>query len=108
MQKFTESVKFIPDPSIIKKYASFIIPFYITRELKCDVKLIDEYLDMFSSKNFTKNTNMISELEILACKNIIDDPMTPQGYQQLKNDIENKCYKLEIFLKKNISIKYEF
>jgi hypothetical protein len=108
MQKFTESVKFVPDPSIVKKYASYIIPLYLNRTLKCDVKLIDEYLDMYTSKNFTKNNNLISELEILACKNITDDPMTQQGYQQLKNDIDNKCIKLEKFLFKNIDIKYEF
>lgn len=108
MQKFTESVKFIPDPSIIKKYASYIIPLYLNRTIKCDLRLIDEYLEMFNSKNFIKNINMVSDLEILACKNIIDDPFTPQGYQQLKNDIDNKCYKLEKFLIKTIDIKYEF
>lgn len=108
MQKFTESVRFIPDPSIIKKYASYIIPLYLTRELKCDYKLIDEYLEMYKNINFNKNNNMVSDLEILACKNIIEDPMTQQGYQQLKNDVDNKCYKLEMFLRKNIRVKYEF
>lgn len=108
MQKFTESVKFIPDPSLIKKYASYLIPLYLNRVLNCDLKLIDEYLEMYNSKNFIKNINMVSDLEILACKNIIDDPLTPQGYQQLKNDIDNKCYKLEKFLFRNIELKYEF
>ncbi len=102
MQKFTESVKFIPDPSIIKKYASYIIPLYLTREIKCDTKLIDEYLEMYQGANFEKNTNMISDLEILAVKNIFDDPLTSQGFQQIKNDLHNKSAKLEMFLRKNL------
>jgi hypothetical protein len=108
MQKFTESVKFIPDPSIIKKYASFIIPLYLNRELKCDLKLIDEYLELNKSVNFNKSNNIVCDLEILACKNIFDDPTTQTGFTQLKLDIDNKCDKLEKFLIRKINIKYEF
>ena len=67
MLKFTqidESKSFIPDPSVIKKYASFIIPLYIQGELICKDDLLDEYLDMNKEKNKEKNRNMICDLEI--------------------------------------------
>jgi hypothetical protein len=105
MKKFTkvyESKTFLPDPSVIKKYASYIMPLYITQELTCQSNLLDEYLEMCKSTNTSKNRNVICELEILACKNIVENPLTQNGYNQLKTDIDNKCIKLEKFLKKYI------
>lgn len=111
MLKFSqinESKTFIPDPSIIKKYASFIIPLYIQGELICKDELLDEYLDMNKEKNREKNRNMISDLEILAIRNLFDNPMTTNGYSQLKLEIDKKCPKLDAFLKKFYQKKIEF
>ena len=111
MLKFTqidESKSFIPDPSVIKKYASFIIPLYIPGELICKDDLLDEYLDMNKEKNKEKNRNMICDLEILAIKNLFDNPMTISGYNELISDVEKKCVKLETFLRKYYQKKFEF
>jgi len=112
MIKFTEMITeakhFNPDPSVIKKYASFIIPLYITGELKCEDKSLNEYLEMNKSNNHNKNTNVICDLEILAIKNILENPMTMDGYNQLTNDISNKCVKLEKFLKSYLRKKEIF
>ena len=111
MWKFTqidESKSFIPDPSVIKKYASFIIPLYIQGELICKDDLLDEYLDMNKEKNKEKNRNMICDLEILAIKNLFDNPMTISGYNELISDVEKKCAKLETFLRKYYQKKFEF
>ncbi len=111
MNKFSqlnETKKFFPDPSIVKRYASYIIPLYIQGELKCDVKIIDEWLEMNKSKEKAKNADMISELEILAIKNIFDSPITQGGYNQLRLEIENKCPRLEKFLRKHYQTKKEF
>jgi hypothetical protein len=111
MEKFSiinERKLFITDPSIIKKYASFIIPFYITGELICDRKLIDEYLEMNKTSQREKSANLICDLEVLAVKQILDSPLTPRGYDQLKADIEKGCIKLEKFIKKRLMTKTEF
>lgn len=111
MLKFSqinESKNFFPDPSILKKYASFIIPLYIQGELECESKLIDEWLEMNKSKERDKNKNMICDLEIKALKNIFDNPLSSNGYTQIKNDIEKKCVKLEIFLRKFYQDKFDF
>lgn len=113
MQKFTEvneSKKFFADPRIIKRYANFIIPLYITGDLKCEARLIDEWLLMNTSKEKLKNIDMICELEILAVRNVLDaSPVTPSGYNQLRLDIGNRCIKLERFLRKYlIALKTDF
>jgi len=111
MLKFSqinEGKSFYPDPSIIKKYASFIIPLYIQGELECDDKLIDEWLEMNKSKEKQKNKNMICDLEVKAIKNIFDNPLTPSGYEDIKIEIEKKCPKLEVFLRKFYQKKIEF
>lgn len=111
MLKFSninESKKFYPDPSMIKRYASYIIPLYLQGELKCDEKLIDEWLDMQKSKEKNKYENIICDLEILAVKNIFENPITPNGYNQLRLEIDNKCLKLEKFLRKYYQMKKEF
>jgi len=93
MKKFSqinESKNFLPDPSIIKKYASFIIPLYLQGELTCDAKLIDEWLEMNKSKEKEKNRNMVSDLEIKAVKNVLSNPLSPTGYNELKLEIEKK------------------
>jgi len=104
MLKFSqinEAKNFFPDPSIIKKYASFIIPLYLTGELECDEKYITEWLEMNKAKERHKNKNIICDLEIIAIKNI-------SGYEKLKTDIEKKCVKLEAFLRKSYQDKFDF
>lgn len=108
MNKFTEiteSKKFMPDPSLVKMYAARIIPYYITGELKCDPKLIDEWLEMNKSTQKHKNQNVLCDLEILAVKNILDNPTSQGGYTQLVNDVDNKCAKLERFIRSHFKIK---
>lgn len=106
--KLNESKRFFPDPSIVKRYASYIIPLYLQGELKCEEKLIDEWLDMQKSKEKHKYENVICDLEIMAIKNIFDNPTTTTGYNQLKLDIDNKCLKLEKFLRKYYLLKKDF
>ena len=111
MLKFSqinEAKNFFPDPSIIKKYASFIIPLYLTGELECDEKYITEWLEMNKSKERIKNKNMICDLEIVALKNIFDAPLSENGYAKIRADIEKKCPKLEAFLKKFYQDKFDF
>ena len=108
MRKFSEVNErkvFITDPSIIKKYASFIIPLYITGEISCDRKMVDEYLEMNKTPQMEKSKNLVCDLEVLAVKNISDNPLTPRGYDQLKQDIDKGCIKLERFLKKRLQQK---
>lgn len=111
MLKFSqinEGKNFFPDPSIIKKYASFIIPLYITGEIECDEKHITEWLEMNKSKERFKNKNMICDLEVIALKNIFDNPLSSSGYEKLISDIEKKCVKLESFLRKSYQDKFDF
>jgi len=104
MKKFTEINEakfFTADPSIIKKYAARIIPFYITGELVCrDSKLIDEWLEMNRSNQKHLNENNVCDLEVMAVKAVLDlSPLTQNGYNVLFNEIDNKCPKLERFLR---------
>jgi hypothetical protein len=104
MKKFTEineSKFFTADPSIIKKYAARIIPFYLTGELVCrDYKLIDEWLEMNRNNEKHKNENIVCDLEIMAVKAVLDNsPLTQNGYVSLVNEIDNKCPRLERFLR---------
>ena len=111
MEKFTkvvESKRFIPDPSILKKYASYIIPLYLNGILKCDEKLIDEYLELYKSSNKYKNVNTVTDLEIMAIKNIFDNPTTITGFNQMKSDVENRCSKLQTFLRKHLQDTTQF
>ena len=111
MLKFSqinEGKNFFPDPSIIKKYASFIIPLYLQGELEIESKLIDEWLDMNKSKEKEKNRNVICDLEVRALKNIFDAPLSENGYAKIRADIEKKCPKLEAFLKKFYQDKFDF
>jgi len=106
MEKFTkvvESKRFIPDPSILKKYASFIVPLYLNGQLKCDEKLIDEYLELYKSINRYKNVNTVTDLEIMAIKNIFDNPTTISGFNQMKLDVDNKCPNLAEFSKEKFT-----
>ena len=111
MEKFTkvlESKRFMPDPSILKKYASYIVPLYVNGQLKCEDKLIDEYLDLYKSTNKYKSLNMVTDLEIMAIKNIFDNPLTIAGFNQLKADVDNKCTKLQNFLRKQLQDPSQF
>ena len=79
MKKFTqveESKRFLSDPTILKRYASFIIPLYLNGDLKCDKHLLDEYLELNKSVQHLKNYNVICDLEITAIKNIFSNPLT--------------------------------
>ncbi len=98
-----ESKIFMVDPSIVKKYASFIIPLYLNGKLKCDENLIDEYLEMNKKSVKSKNANIICDLEILAVKNIFDSPIGQSGYENLEKEIAAKCPKLEKFLRNYIT-----
>ena len=51
---------------------------------------------------------MVCDLEIKAIKNIFSSPLTFSGYNDLKVEIEKKCPKLEIFLRKFYQKKFEF
>ncbi len=106
--QINESKNFLADPSIIKKYASYIIPLYLQGELVCDEKLIDEWLEMNRSKEKEKMKNMVCDLEVKAIKNILSNPLTPSGYNELKTEIEKKCPKLEVFLRKFYQKKIDF
>jgi hypothetical protein len=111
MEKFTkvvESKRFIPDPSILKKYAAYIVPLYLNGLIKCDEKLIDEYLDLYKTANKYKNLNTVTDLEIAAIKNIFENPTTITGFGQVKSDVENKCVKLQNFLKKYLQDTSQF
>ena len=102
MKKFStmnEGKIFMPDPSVIKSYASYIIPLYLTGKIKCDEKLLDEYLEMNKRANRVKSPNVVLDIEILAVKAIIESPLSQSGYENLLKEIQNKCPKLEKFLR---------
>jgi hypothetical protein len=107
MKKFStinEAKYFTPDPSVLKKYAAFVMPLYITGKVKCDEVLLDEYLELYKKGVKLKNMNVICDLEIQAIKLVLqENPMTPGGYEQFKKEIENKCPRLEKFLKTYIN-----
>ena len=48
--KINEAKLFIADPSIVKRYAAFIMPLYITGRVKCDENLLDEYLELYKKR----------------------------------------------------------
>lgn len=111
MQKFTkidEAKKFIPDPSLLKRYAAFIMPLYINGTLKLDESLLDEYLEMFKKTNKYQNSNVVCDAEIEAIKNILENPTTINGFTQLKKEIEDGCPKLQMFLRKFVQNKDSF
>lgn len=111
MQKFTkidEAKKFLPDPSLLKRYASFIMPLYINGNLKLEEALIDEYLEMYKKTNKFQSSNLVSDAEIEAIKNVLENPTTINGFSQLKKEIEDGCPKLQLFLKKNFQNKETF
>lgn len=105
MEKFTQVVeakRFMPDPSVLKQYAAYILPLYLNGQLKCDAKLLDEYLELYKSQNRYKNVSVVCDLEIVAVKNVIDNPLSINGFSNLKNDINNNFPKLQSFLKKHL------
>jgi len=108
IDRFNESKRFIADPTVIKRYASFIIPLYLNGELKCEKNILDEYLEMHRSSQIYKNYNVVCDLEVLAIKNIHASPLTEQGFNQLKSDIQNNSLKLERFLRKYIQMTKKF
>jgi hypothetical protein len=105
MEKFTkvvEAKRFMPDPSILKRYAAHIVPLYLNGQLNCEPRLIDEYLELYKTTNKYKNVNTVTDLEIMAIKNIFENPTTITGFNQLKTDVDNKCIKLQNFLRKHL------
>lgn len=102
MKKFStmnEGKIFMPDPSVIKAYASYIIPLYLTGKIKCDEKLLDEYLEMNKKVNKIKSPNVVLDIEIMAIKAVLESPLSQAGYEGLIKEIQNKCPKLEKFLR---------
>jgi len=103
MKKFSkiyEGKMFIPDPSIIKKYAAYIIPVYLSGKLKYDDQFMDEYLELNKKSFKSKSSNVVCDLEIQAVKLVIqENPMTESGYETLKKEIDNKCPRLEKFIR---------
>lgn len=102
MKKFStinEGKIFMPDPSVIKIYASYIIPLYLTGRIKCDEKLLDEYLEMNKKVNKLKYPNVVLDIEIMAIKAVLESPLSQAGYENLLKEIQNKCPKLEKFLR---------
>jgi hypothetical protein len=111
MQKFTkmdEAKKFMPDPTLLKSYASFIVPLYITGHIKIEDSLLDEYLEMNKKSNRFQNSNVVCDLEIEAVKNVLDNPTTVNGFTQLKKEIEDGCPKLNLFLRRYLQNKDSF
>ena len=102
MKKFSEVNEgkiFLADPSVIKKYAGFIVPLYVTGILKCDERLVEEWLDMNKKANRVRGNNLILDIELLAIKQVLDNPLTQAGYEKLQQEIVAKCPKLEKFLR---------
>ena len=102
MKKFStmnEGKIFMPDPSVIKAYASYIIPLYLTGKIKCDEKLLDEYLEMNKKVNKIKSPNVVLDIEIMAIKAVLESPLSQAGYEGLLKEIQNRCPKLEKFLR---------
>jgi hypothetical protein len=99
---------FMPDPSIIKTYASYIVPLYLTGKIKCDEKLLDEYLEMNKRANRVKSPNVVLDIEIMAVKAVIESPLSQTGYDNLLKEIQNKCPKLEKFLRQYYSNPINF
>ena len=106
MKKFSqvnEGKVFIADPSIIKSYAAYIIPLYLNGALKCDQKLIDEWLEANKSSNKARMANFLLDIELMAVKAVLENPTTQGGYESLKKEIASKCPKLERFLRQYYS-----
>ena len=101
MKKFStlNEKYFLPDPSVIKMYASYIMPLYLNGRIKCDDRLLDEYLEMNKKANRLKSTNNVLEIEVMAIKLVLENPLNQGGYENLLKEINNKCPKLERFLR---------
>lgn len=111
MKKFSqvnEGKVFLADPSVIKKYASFIVPLYINGILKCDERLVEEWIDMNRKINKVKSLNLVLDIEVMAVKQVLDNPLTQGGYEKLQQEIAARCPKLEKFLRQHISLPQNF
>lgn len=102
MKKFSqvnEAKVFLADPSVIKKYAAFIVPLYLNGALKCDERLIEEWIDMNRKINKSKGSNLVLDIEVMAIKQVLDNPLTQAGYERLQQEIAANCPKLERFMR---------
>lgn len=102
MKKFSqvnEGKVFLADPSVIKKYAAFIVPLYLNGSIKCDERLVEEWIDTNRKINRVKGTNMVLDIEVMAIKQVLDNPLTQAGYERLLQEIAAGCPKLERFMK---------
>jgi hypothetical protein len=57
---------------------------------------------MYKSSQKHKNENVVCDLEIIAVKQVLSDPLTKAGYTQLVDDIDRKFEKLEKFIKNTL------
>lgn len=102
MKKFSEVNEakiFIADPTIIKKYASYIIPLFLNGSVPYDDRLLDEWLEMNKRANKHKFENYVTDLEVFAVKQVLENPLTQSGFEKLRQEIDYKCPKLERYLR---------
>jgi hypothetical protein len=102
MKKFSEVNEgkiFIADPSVIKKYAAYIIPLFLNGLVNCDERLLDEWLEMNKRANKHKLHNYVADIEVFAVKQVLENPMTQSGFEKLQQEVDMKCPKLERYLR---------
>lgn len=102
MRKFSqvnEGKVFLADPSVIKKYAGFIVPLYLNGFIKCDERLVEEWVDANRKANRERSANTILDIELMAVRLVVDNPLSQTGFERLQQEIAAKCPKLERLLR---------
>ena len=91
----------IPGSEVLKKKYATIIGVNESEITNVALyKFIDEWLEMNKNSEKHKNENIVCDLEIMAVKAVLDNsPLTQNGYVVLVNEIDNKCPRLERFLR---------
>lgn len=111
MRKFSqvnEGKVFLADPSVIKKYAGFIVPLYVNGFIKCDERLVEEWVEANRKANRAKSSNTIFDIELMAVRLVIDNPLSQTGFEKLQLEIAAKCPKLEKLLRQHYSSPENF